>query len=396
MIKKVFLNDIIEKPITGEWGDEGNSVKVLRTTNFTNEGRLDFSKVVLRDIEKKKVDSKRLIKGDIIIEKSGGSPTQPVGRVVYFEAEGTYLTNNFTAVLRPIKEQVYPKYLHYILFTNHKFGFTSAYQNKTTGIINLQLSKYVDGLQIPLPPLSVQQKIAAILDAADELRQKDKALVAKYDELTQALFLDMFGDPVSNPKGWEIMYLEDVSDEIVDCPHSTPPYIDKITEFPCIRTTELKNGNIDWSKMKYLDENSYLNRVKRLVPEAGDIVYGREGTFGEAAIIPPNCKMSLGQRVMLFRPNKEIVTSTFLHSIVRSKSVYNQALKVNIGATVGHVNVKDVKKFRLIVPSLVLQNQFGEGVKAIEEQKSIAQKSALKSEELFNSLLQQAFNGELV
>ena len=58
-------------------------------------------------------------------------------------------------------------------------------------------------IQIPLPPLETQQKIAAILDAADTLRQKDKALVAKYDELTQALFLDMFGDPVSNPKGWE-------------------------------------------------------------------------------------------------------------------------------------------------------------------------------------------------
>ena len=65
----VCLKDIIEKPITGEWGTDGEAVKVLRTTNFTNEGRLDYTKVVLRDIEKKKIDSKKLIKGDIIIEK---------------------------------------------------------------------------------------------------------------------------------------------------------------------------------------------------------------------------------------------------------------------------------------------------------------------------------------
>ena len=163
---KVILKDIVEKPITGEWGNEGNTVNILRTTNFTNEGFIDYSKVVKRDVEQKKINSKKLLKGDLIIEKSGGSPTQPVGRVVYFDSDEIFLCNNFTAILRPKKEQVVPKYLHYLLFTGHKFGFTSAYQNKTTGIINLQLAKYLEGTKIPLPPLPQQQKIASILDAA--------------------------------------------------------------------------------------------------------------------------------------------------------------------------------------------------------------------------------------
>ena len=79
--------DIIEKPITGEWGEEGLGIKVLRTTNFTNSGEVNYTDVVERSIESKKVEQKKLKKGDTILEKSGGSPSQPVGRVVYFEKD---------------------------------------------------------------------------------------------------------------------------------------------------------------------------------------------------------------------------------------------------------------------------------------------------------------------
>jgi type I restriction enzyme S subunit len=257
------------------------------------------------------------------------------------------------------------------------------------------ISKYAE-FEFPIPSLLEQKKIVSILDTADKLRQQDKALVAKYDELTESLFLDMFGDPTINSKGWPLMSLESVCNEVIDCPHSTPKYVNEVTAFPCIRTTELKEGYIDWAKMKYLNEKEYLNRVKRLTPKEGDIIYGREGTFGEAIIIPTNIKMSLGQRVMLFRPNREIVNSVFLHSIIRSKSVYSQALKANTGSTVGHVNVKDVKKFSLTIPPLKLQNQYEVQVRIIEEQKKIARLSLLKSEELFNSLLKKMFQSDLI
>lgn len=254
----------------------------------------------------------------------------------------------------------------------------------------------VKELQIPLPPLEQQKKIAAILDAADAYRQRTKELIAKYDELTQSLFLDMFGDPVTNPKQLPIKFLEEICEEIIDCPHSTPNYVNYISEFPCIRTTELENGTINWSKMKYLDYQGYIERTKRLTPQEGDIIYGREGSFGEAAIVPSDCKMSLGQRVMLFRSNLDYVNSKYLHAVVRSNGVYQQALKVTSGSTVGHINVKDIKKFKIIIAPIILQNQFAERVQAIELQKAQAQASLEKAEELFNSLLQRAFKGELV
>jgi type I restriction enzyme S subunit len=206
----------------------------------------------------------------------------------------------------------------------------------------------------------------------------------------------MFGDVMKNPKQFPIKLLEELCEEIIDCPHSTPNYVEYNTEFPCIRTTELDNGAINWSKMKYLNYEGYIERTKRLVPKEGDIIYGREGSFGEAAIVPVGCKMSLGQRVMLFRPNSNLINSKFLHAVVRSNGVYKQALRVTSGSTVGHINVKDIKKFKLIVAPLGLQNQFAERVQAIEEQKTQAQASLVKAEELFASLLQKSLKGELV
>lgn len=182
------LSNVLAEQITGEWGHEGEDVAVLRTTNFTNEGRLNLNEVVRRSISKDKILKKRLKIGDTIIEKSGGSPTQPVGRVVYFDVNGQdYLCNNFTSILRPSKE-VDPRYLFWFLFANHLNKRTLNYQNKTTGIINLKLERYLEETRIPLPPLPIQKKIAAILDKADSLRHKDKQLLEHYNKLVQSIF----------------------------------------------------------------------------------------------------------------------------------------------------------------------------------------------------------------
>jgi len=112
------LVDFIEVSFPGDWGLEdkdGSGVKVIRTTNFTNNGKLDLSDVVTRDIDSAKVEKKKLFKGDIILERSGGTNDNPVGRVVYFEEDGLYLFNNFTQLLR-CKEGVNSLFIFYSLF----------------------------------------------------------------------------------------------------------------------------------------------------------------------------------------------------------------------------------------------------------------------------------------
>ncbi|MBM6800723.1 restriction endonuclease subunit S, partial [Coprobacillus cateniformis] len=136
------LIDITGKAKSGEWGtddDIGNGIPVLRTTNFTYTGKINFNDVITRTIKKKNIDDKYLRKGDIIIEKSGGSDRFPVGRVIYFDGEDyKYLFNNFTGLLRvQDKEKWYPKYVLYSLLANYNRGGTRRFENKTTGLHNL-------------------------------------------------------------------------------------------------------------------------------------------------------------------------------------------------------------------------------------------------------------------
>ena len=121
------LINLVEKPISGEWGSEGKGIKVIRSTNFTNEGVLNLDNVIERDIPQKKIESKLIKEEHSAFEKSGGSPNQPVGRVVFFDCDDRYLFSNFTSVLRPKAKVVNSKYLHYILFATHKMELPTYY-----------------------------------------------------------------------------------------------------------------------------------------------------------------------------------------------------------------------------------------------------------------------------
>ena len=170
--KTLPLSEWIGTTFPGEWGTDdidGTGVKVIRTTNFTNTGKLDLTNVVTRDIETGKVQKKQLKPGDIILERSGGTADNPVGRVVYFEAEGIYLFNNFTQLLR-CKDGVNSLYVFYSLFNyyqTHKNEIRSM-GNKTTGIQNLKMDKY---WEIPIVDASSESQEEFVL----LYRQADKS-----------------------------------------------------------------------------------------------------------------------------------------------------------------------------------------------------------------------------
>lgn len=185
------LIDITGKAISGEWGNDDNTgtgIPVLRTTNFTNEGVINYSNVVTRDIAKKDLSQKYLQPGDIIIEKSGGSDKQPVGRVVYFDGEPNfYLFNNFTGCLRVCNKDVwYPRYVFYALYGNYINGGTTRYENKTTGLHNLKTDQYVQDFAIQEQPIEYQQKVVAKLDKVTELIALRKEQLAKLDQLVKS------------------------------------------------------------------------------------------------------------------------------------------------------------------------------------------------------------------
>lgn len=188
--KTLPLSEWIGTSFPGEWGADdidGTGVKVIRTTNFTNTGKLDLTNVVTREIETGKVQKKRLKPGDIILERSGGTADNPVGRVVYFEAEGIYLFNNFTQLLR-CKDGVNSLYVFYSLFNyyqTHKNEIRSI-GNKTTGIQNLKMDKY---WEIPLVDASSesQEEFVSLYRQADKSKFELKQAIEKIDKVMRAL-----------------------------------------------------------------------------------------------------------------------------------------------------------------------------------------------------------------
>lgn len=287
-------------------------------------------------------------------------------------------------MLRADTQKVIPEYAKYY-FESQKFlrqigRITKKSVNQASFTVTA-----LKGLEIPLASIIVQRDISEKLKKVDWLVSLRKQQLAKLDELVKARFVEMF-----ESSSWPNKSLNDICSEIVDCPHSTPKYEGNL-QHPAIRTTEIKKGYIDWDSMKYVSEEEYQKRIKSLKPIPGDIVYGREGTYGNAAIIPDGYEFCLGQRVMLFRPNKTKCTSEYVLYAILSDRVKRQADEKNVGATVPHVNVADAKQFDVVLPPLELQNQFAAFVERVDQQKQTVQQSLEKLELMKKALMQEYF-----
>lgn len=380
----VRLKSIIDKPISGEWGEEDGEIKVLRSTNFTNDGKLNLNEVVKRNIVATKVAQKKLIYGDTIIEKSGGSPNQPVGRVVYFDNNNEiFLCNNFTSIVRA-KEGVEKRYLFWFLFNNHLTHNTLKYQNKTTGIINLQLERYIDELQIPLPPIPIQKRISKIIDDADTLNCKDKELLIKYDELKQSIFNEMFGDPVKNEKGWEVKALDEVLE--VDTKTVAPTLLDGYN-YIGLEHIEKDTGNI-----LAIDKGKVVSNKFIFTPD--HILYGKLRPYLNK-VATPDFAGICSTDIFPLKPKSNLMKQ-FLVSILRSNNFVNYSNTNAVGANLPRINKEIILSYKTIVPDTKTIKLFSQNIDLINAQKVKVEDQITKSKSLFNTIIQKAFKGELV
>lgn len=229
-------------------------------------------------------------------------------------------------------------------------------------------------IQIHLPNLEHQRKIAKILFATDAVIEQTQSAIAKYKAIKQGLLHDLFtcgldahGDLRSEkthkfkdsklgriPMEWNVNKLEDTCTHIVDCPHSTPNYLDY--GVLVARTFSIKDGRYDLDNSSFISEKEYNERIQRLEPKSGDIIFTREAPVGEAFVIPENMRICLGQRVMLLRMNSQN-NPNYLLEVLYSKSTKLRFDNLVSGTTNPHLNVGDVKKFEFVFPKLEEQNK---------------------------------------
>lgn len=402
------LIDVIHKPISGEWGSvPGNKpTKIIRTTNFTNNGFLNLEKeVVLREISEKKVQSKKLNFGDTIIEKSGGGPKQPVGRVVYFDIKDDipYLCNNFTSILRvKNKEELDSRFLFYYLFDAHQRGITLNFQNKTTGIINLKLTRLLETIKIPLPSLATQQYIVQVLDKAQALKANLQAQLSDYEKMGESLFLEMFGDPVVNPMGWEEVIFKTIISKIGS---GWSPVCDNVNRASEEEWAVLKLGAVTYrvfnpSEHKVLPTNE--TSKPNIEVKVGDLLFSRKNTrhlVGACVYVSETPKrLMLPDTVFRLEYKEELVEPIFLWYLINNSNYKQEIQRLATGSSGSMPNISKKKLLdkRLYLPPLKLQNQFAKSIQNLEAEKQALQAQLAEAEALFNKLLQMAFKGELL
>lgn len=385
------LIDITGKALSGEWGTDdetGDGIPVIRTTNFTNEGVVDYNNVVTRTITKKNIDEKFLRKGDIIIEKSGGSDKFPVGRVIYFDGdENTYLFNNFTGLLRvKDKKAWYPRYVFYSLFANYRRGGTREFENKTTGLHNLKTDDYVSRYEVAEADASEQISICDKLDKLYGIIKSREQELQLLDDLIKARFVEMFGDININDKRWMSQPLGEVCTIVRG---GSPRPIEKFL-----------GGDIPWIKIGDATdgESTYLYSTKEHIIQEG---VSKSRMVKAGSLIFANCGVSLGfARIITFdgcihdgwlalEDIDSRLDKVFLLQALNQMTEHFR--KIAPSGTQPNLNTTIMKSYKQIIPPMQLQREFVACVAQTDKSKAVIQKSLNETQLLFDSLMQKYF-----
>ncbi len=251
----------------------------------------------------------------------------------------------------------------------------------------------IGALHIPLPPLDEQKRIAEILDKADALRGKRRAALARLDILTQAIFLDMFGNPVTNPMGWEQCVVGDVVHAAKDGPHVSPTYAE--SGVPFLSTRHIKPGEVVWEDLKYIDQDEANRQWKKCKPEFGDILYTKGGTTGIAARVTTSEPFAVWVHVALLKPIVKKVHPIWIEAMLNSAYCYTQSQRYTHGIANRDLGLKRMVKIQMYLPPLAEQRCFAAIVESIEQQKASQRAHLAELDTLFASMQSRAFRGEL-
>lgn len=387
------LIEITGKVIAGEWGEDdlaGEGIPVLRTTNFTNIGVVNYDNIVTRIIKKKNLKDKLLRYGDIIIEKSGGSDTQPVGRVIFFEGEEEkYLFNNFTGLLRVKNRNLWnPKYVFYTLFANYAKGMTVPYENRTTGLHNLQTDSYINATEVINRGINEQNKIVYDIDKVVELVNLHKKQLKDLDIIIKSRFIEMFGNPVTDSKNLGFKPLRGFIKNI-RYGTSTPPVFSDYG-FSFIRATNIKNGKVDNKDMKYIGQEE-ANKIPKCKLFGGEMIIVRSGVnAGDTCIIDAdNIGNYAGYDIIIVF--NESVNPVYINELINTHYMDMVVKPLTRRAAQPHLNSEQVQNLPIVNAPIELQNQFADFVAQVDKSKLAVQQSLNELETLKKSLMQQYF-----
>lgn len=347
-----------------------------------NQGKyLDRTKEKINDLAVKESNIKLIPENTVVL-----SYKLSIGKVGIIKK--SMFTNEAIASLIPLNNNIDINFLYWAL------QHIDLMANTDRAAMGQTLNKAkLKEIKIPLPPLSEQKRIAHVLDKADELRQKRQQSIEKLDELLQATFIDMFGDPVNNPKGLKVIPLSEICRKITDGTHQSPKW--EKNGIPFLFISNIVDGEIDYSSNKYISQETYNQLTKSTKIEINDILYTTVGSYGNVARVKTDKLFCFQRHIGHIKPNLSKVNAVFLENMLSSFGVKMQADRLVKGVAQKTLNLKDLKSLLVFDIPMINQENFVKISNRIKSQKQTLTTQLAQQENLFQSLQQRAFNGEL-
>lgn len=403
--KVVPVSDVVffqEGPGVRRFQYTDSGVKLLNGGNI-NKGILNLSsteRYISDDEAYGKYKHFLVEEGDLLIACSGVVVEKFDGKIAYAKKEHLPLCmNTSTMRFRSLDRDIlHLDYFRWFLTTTY---FKRQLQQLITGSAQLNFGpSHIKLMSIPLPPLETQKQIAAVLEKADQLRKDCQQMEQELNSLAQSVFIDMFGDPVTNPKGWDkklLSELVDNKDDIKCGPFGTQLGKSEFTTHG-VPLWGIRHVNSGFKKptVEFVSPDKAV-ALKTYSIESGDIVMTRKGNVGNCFIYPEAMENGVMHSDLLrIRPCEKKVNSNFLQKqFMYSQDVEGQLRLISQGAIMAGINVTKLKSLVMLCPPLVEQKKYAQVLQIIDDQKELLTKKGDEVGDAFNSLVQKAFKGEL-
>jgi type I restriction enzyme S subunit len=320
----------------------------------------------------------------VLLAEDGGHFGNPERGIAY-QISGKTWVNNHAHVLRP-KENIDLAFLCRVL---ENYDVTPFVTGTTRGKLT---QAGAAGIPIPIPPIAEQKRIAEILDRTQSLISKRKGAIAKFDTLTQSIFLEMFGSIVNAAERFPSAQLSDVT-KFIDYRGISPNK--QSSGLRLVTARNIKRGWFENEPQEFIPVSEYDSWMRRGIPRTGDVLFTTEGhTLGSAAKLPHFDKVALAQRLIALQP-KESICSDYLLQVILTKTFQADILQRSTGSAARGISSKQLAQIALPLPPISLQQEFAQRVEAVEKLKAIHHASLSELEALFASLQHRAFRGEL-
>lgn len=363
----------------------------LITSKNINNNKIDFSNVnYISEEDYIKINQRSEVSnGDIIMPMIG-----TIGNPVIIDTDKKFAIKNVALFKLANNETILSKYFYYILKTQDIKRQLES--NKRGGTQNFVSLKNIRDLKIPLIDILEQKKIVEILDKAQQLIDKRKKQIESLDELVKSKFIEMFGDPFRNPKGWTVKQLKEI---ILLANNGLARRGNDKDGNIVLRLVELQDGFIDYSSPNRIRLTE--SEEKRYLLQDGDFLFarvnGNPDNVGRCSAYEDiGESVYHNDHIIRVRLDKNIVNNDYVSAILNSpygKLQMKDKLKTSAGQYT--INQNGISEIKITIPPIELQNKFADFVKQVDKLKFEMEKSLKELEDNFNSLMQKAFKGEL-